>query len=307
MKRHASKISFFLLVAMLFFYVYLDRPLSFSPFKEKVFFNELSEKNENNWKGLIYHSLPQQSLGYYSVYLPKNYFEEEMKNKKYAICLVLHGRGGSETEFSSVLDGRPRGELIYCVPRAPYPRWRTFFEQQHPGWSAWPQILEENFLREKGNFKDDSEVQKLIELYIAWIDACLEDLKKNYRTAPGKIVVVGHSQGGGFAHLFARYHPEKVKADFSFAGFVYGGIPSDASVAEIFKKNKVFPVLVHCKKDGVVPVSVTENWAAYYRKYKLPFQVTIAEEGGHLVSSEAARELKKFIETWCLKNNAIPH
>lgn len=245
------------------------------------------------------HALPQKAVGFYAVYLPPGYEKEAGKDRRYPVCIILHGRGSTELQHGSLANVLGRQDVIYLAPRAPYPMVGLMLEGQREGWTAWPPFPKEwGTFGEEGFRKEEVEPLDLPRLYTGWIADCLEDVRRRYRTDGGKAVVVGHSEGAMFAHRFALDHPDQVRAYIGHAGY-YRDTILDGRCAETLKKHGILPVITHYEKDPLMPVQESRDLAAYLEKEGVKHEKLILPGGDHGFGSLTTRRAKEFVERLC--------
>ncbi len=211
---------------------------------EKRFKAALEQAAENKAfdepEGYTRHFIQMNSLGTYIVMLPPDY---ETSEKKYPLCLILHGHGSTETSHGKLADELNREGVIYVAPRDPYPHTEVFMDMRQPGWTAWPPY----------DFGADTLTYFGIfdRLNVEWFFACADDAKKHYRVLGDRIYILGHSQGAELASVCAALHPELVASYFSYAGF-YPDIYLGKEFLDGLKRNNVKVYLAHCTDDKVV-------------------------------------------------------
>ncbi|MEO6098176.1 MAG: PDZ domain-containing protein [Fibrobacteria bacterium] len=252
-----------------------------------------------------HHALVERQMGLYAVYLPKNFKADSAKGKTYPLCLILHGMGSTEIGHGAMAEAYASEEIIFLAPRAPYPAYEVFMEEKEPGWTAWPE-----FPQEWGNWDDpDFPREELdhvdaVQLYADWIADCLQDVRKRYPIAAGKAIVVGHSQGAAFAHIFAVKHPELVKAYAAYAGHYGGPELADDKAAKALVAEKVFPLILHCEADSVVSASESRDLIRYLKANKVPFDSKLFPGGNHSIATRPNAAIRSFIYKWGLGRTA---
>jgi predicted esterase len=246
-----------------------------------------------------HHALPQTQVGFYAVYLPPGYDEASSAATRYPLCLILHGSGSTETAHGDLANAVGREGVIYVAPRAPYPNHGVFFEDKKPGWTAWPQ-WPEAWGPPDGPAFPSADVEKLAveRLYTDFIASCVADARRRYRADPKAAVLVGHSQGAAFAHLFALHRPELVRAYFAYAGY-YEGTTKDEFAAFTLKKFGIAPSIAHCEGDAVVPVAQARDLHADLTKHDVPHEALLLPGGDHGLVSKILRAAHAFVARHC--------
>jgi predicted esterase len=145
------------------------------------------------------HLLTMQIRGTYEVMLPPDY---QQSNRKYPICVLLHGNGDNEARFARLADSIGREDVIYVAVRAPYGS-----NGSADSYTAWPP-----------DHVDDNLMPSVRTDYVDWIFNVVRAVQKEYRAQPRQVFIHGFSQGGQFAMLSALLHPDLVKSVFVQSG-----------------------------------------------------------------------------------------
>lgn len=252
----------------------------------------------------IVHPLEQKTIGYYSVILPTNYTKEKAQGegdqgKEYPACILLHGSGGSQhSSIQFVNNSLGRDGVIYICPRAPHPKNSVFLDQKRAGFTAWPEYGYESSssIKVPDKYKVNSD---LIEAYYTrWIYDCLSDARKKYRIRPGKVVVLGHSQGAAFSLRFAIDYPESVKACFAAAGY-YKSRLQTPDAGKILKDHGIYVYFNHNKGDPAVDFDNSELLMKYLEEHGVISNHTFYPDGGHRFRNEEKQRARMFIDRWC--------
>jgi len=150
-----------------------------------------------------YKTMPSKILNQdreYAIYLPKSYATNP--DKKYPVLYLLHGGGGSHTDWekqghltaaaNQIIDGNEACEMIVVCPEAGKNLMNYF---NSPGW-----LYEDYFFQE----------------LIPYIEA-------NFRVKADKKnrAIAGLSMGGGGTVVYASHHPEMFCAAYSMSGYFY--------------------------------------------------------------------------------------
>jgi predicted esterase len=245
------------------------------------------------------HALVQQKVGFYDVYLPADYAAPEAREKRWPVCVLLHDRGSSEAEFRGLTTELGRRGVIYLAPRAPHSATAGFRGARGPGWSAWP-----TFPRAWGDWSSDRfpraeiESMKIARMYTDWIAKCVADVRERYRVDDRRVVVLGHGEGGAYAHLLAVHRPELVRAYFAYAGY-YHTTTEDDIAALTLKKHDIHPVLVHCEGDPAAEARETRDLDRYLTERKVKHDCRIFPGGSHAFTSAVTRAAQEFVASWC--------
>jgi len=196
--------------------------------------------------------------------------------------------------------------VIYLAPRAAHAHHEVFLESKKPGWTAWPEFPKAWGAWDSADFPTDT-VKKLgiDRLYTDWIADCVADVRKLYRCDEQRVVVVGHSQGAGFANVFALHRPELVRAIFAYAGH-YADSVKDEIAATTFKKHGIEVALAHCEGDPVVESKQTKDFAKYLADHEVAHDVLVAPGGSHGFTSTVSRAAHAFVARLCRGEELAP-
>jgi S-formylglutathione hydrolase FrmB len=150
-----------------------------------------------------YKTMPSKILAQdreYAIYLPRSYTSSQ--EKSYPVLYLLHGGGGSHTDWekqghltaaaNQIIAGNEACEMIIVCPEAG----KTFMNYfNNPEWR-----YEDYFFQE----------------LIPFIEA-------NYRVKPDKKnrAIAGLSMGGGGTIVYASHHPELFCAAYAMSGYLY--------------------------------------------------------------------------------------
>ena len=245
----------------------------------------------------VHHALIQKRVGFYAVYLPPDYAAEANKDRKWPVCLILHGHGSSETGHGALSNTLGRDGVIYVAPRAPYMH-KGLLAQGTRGYTAWPTWPESWGEHDSETFPA-REIEKLqvSRLYTDWIAECLADTRARYRVNERRAIVVGHSQGAMFSVQFALHRPELVRAHFAYAGH-YSDEMKDDIAAKTLKKHGIHTVIAHCEGDAVVPPDSAKKFVDYLKQHEVAHEALIQPGGSHSFTSKVMRGAQEFVAKW---------
>lgn len=235
-------------------------------------------------KGYVRHFVPMTSRGTYVAMLPPDY---ETSSKSYPLCVILHGSGSTELAHGRLADGLGREDVIYIAVRAPFASIERIRSDGQPGYTSWPNdpIPDE----------DTADVRAIYTDYVNLIFTSIDDASGRYRVRPGKVWIVGHSQGGQFASLCGIIHPERVAGVLSIAGSsVRDMFLTSGNVARMKKEGIVYR-LIHGDSDPVVPKSMSILLEEKLRLAGVQVRLDIVS-GQHTISPALLAEAKKWKE-----------
>lgn len=250
---------------------------------------------------LTYHALPQTHLGFYAVLTPPGYDAPENATRRYPVVVILHGKGSNEVVHGSLADDIGRDGVIYVLPRAPHPSPEQFAAGKE-GYTAWP-----SYPAQWGEYGSpefpQAEVERLQvhKFYTRWIAESLLDARQRYRVTASRAVVVGHSQGATFAHLFAADYPALVKAYAAYAGPSRLTLQSSDGKRQMasLRNAAVTPLLIHHEADTVVDVANTKQLDAMMTEHGVKHTTHILPGGTHATDPEVRRLLRAFTREQC--------
>lgn len=238
------------------------------------------------------HKLVTETVGAYAVILPPDY--EKEPERTYPVCVLLHGRGSTETGHGRLAEPLGRADVIYVAPRSLHPQVEVFTGAKRPGWTVYPP--------EWDHSKDYSAGLDPLDLHAAWIARCVQDVQRRYRTSGFRVYVWGHSQGAAAAHHFALRYPERVASFCAYAGY----FPEPYQTAEALEGLKRYGVKAyygHGKTDQVVMPTETSQVAQKLQKAGVKPSL-IWFEGGHELSGEVVVWSRAWADTQIRRQRA---
>jgi predicted esterase len=250
---------------------------------------------------LAYHALPQTQLGFYAVLTPPGYDAPENVGRRYPVVVILHGNGSNEMIHGSLADDFGREDVIYVLPRAPYPSPEQFAAGKQ-GFTAWPV-----YPVPWGQYDAPSFPKTLVDrlqvhkYYTRWIAECVLDARSRYRMTQNRAVVVGHSQGAAFAHLFAADYPALVRAYAAYAGPSHLVVNSHDGPRQLasLRSAAIVPMLIHHEGDTIVDVGNTKALDAMMTQYGVKHVTHVLPGGTHATDPEVRRLLRSFTREHC--------
>lgn len=238
----------------------------------------------NGPKGYIRHFVPMTSRGTYVAMLPPDY---ETSSRTYPLCVILHGSGSTELAHGRLADGLGRDDVIYIAVRAPFASIERIRGDGQPGYTSWP--------NDRIPDEDSADIRAIYDDYVNLIFSSVDDATKRYRVRPGKVWIVGHSQGGQFANLCGILHPERVAGVLSIAGSsVRDWFLTAENFARMKKEGIVYRV-IHGDSDPVVPKSTSILLEEKLRLGGVQVRLDIVP-GQHTISPALMAEAKKWKE-----------
>ncbi len=155
-------------------------------------------------------------------------------SRAYPVIILVHGFGASMYDLAGLAPGISQTDYVYLCPNGPIPidigGGQTGF-----GWTT------------PGGFNDPAEGQRTEEAFSAF----LEEVREPYTLEPGKMLIIGFSQGGGLAYRYGLPRPDV------FAGIAaLSASLSDADRITLRLPDlRAQPIFIgHGNQDPVVPV-----------------------------------------------------
>jgi predicted esterase len=196
--------------------------------------------------------------------------------------------GSTERGHGEIGDTLGREGVIYVCPRAPYPYLPVMLEMQKAGYSVWwPDEIESD---------DEMFHSRIIEQYVDWIFHCVDDVRAKYRVKGDRVFILGHSEGGAFAHACAILHPERVSSYLSYAGYMMSRFDNEESF-EGLAAHGVEPFLAHCEGDQLVEVEDSIRTSEYMKKTGVDHDLKVFEKGMHSFTRAAYYYAKAWLDT----------
>jgi dienelactone hydrolase len=204
----------------------------------------------------------------YRLYVPKNYDS----TKPYPLIVALHGLGGTD---ASMLEGYGQ-----TLPR---------LAEEHGYLVAAPMGYRRNgaYGRVNPNLKADAATVRMTQLSEQDVMNVLKLVRKQYKVAPSRIYLMGHSMGGygtwnlgnKYAEIWAALAP------------IAGGNPPGLDLNHL----KGVPIMiVHGDADHTVPVEASRDAVAGMKTLGIPYEYIEVPGGGH--GDVVAPNLPKIIE-----------
>ncbi len=203
---------------------------------------------------------------YFSVQVPDH-------DGPWPALIVLHGFGQVAAEFTKIFSPLAERGILVAAPQAPHQYYKNLADRQ-VGFS-WLTRYE----------RDQS-----IHDFVNYMEKFYDLLAHAHRLDPQRIFILGFSQGVSMAYrLWA--HGQVPLAGLIACG---GDLPPDAG--ERLQNLKPLQVLlVHGKRDPVVPLSKAQEAYAQLSSYNIPVDL-FEFAGEHLIPSEAIARIAQMME-----------
>jgi phospholipase/carboxylesterase len=182
------------------------------------------------------------------------------------LLLMLHGRGGNETDLEWVADQIPSPWRPHLL-RAPYPLGGGF---------EWFRA----FKNSRGPLCRD--IRPAADRLLRWIDR---------NAADRRVGIFGYSQGGAVALQILRRAPGKVEFVVTLAGFTT--IDAETGDADLARRRP--PVFWgHGARDTVIPDSDIARMRGFLREH-VDVEERVYAHADHWISAEMAADAQRFI------------
>lgn len=167
--------------------------------------------------------------------LPLGYLEQaNSTSQDKPLIIFLHGSGSNEDDLFDIKDQLPT-EYTFLSARAPL--------EVEPGSYQW-------FNKKAGNGEYDGETDDLKNSEEMITDFIVKATEK-YHTQPGKVFLVGFSQGAIMSYEVALRHPDIVRGIAALSGKILPVLKSELKPSQRFKPLEVF--IGHGTADQKVP------------------------------------------------------
>lgn len=169
------------------------------------------------------------ALDYVSI-TPTDYDE----SRAYPVIIMVHGFGASMYDLAGLAPTIHQTGYVYLCPNGTVPL-DIGGGQIGFGWTT------------PGGFNDPEEAKRTEEAF----DAFMEEMREPYKLEPGKILIIGFSQGGGLAYRYGLPRPDV----FAGIGALSASIHDMEELAAQLPEKRTQPIFVgHGDQDPVVPI-----------------------------------------------------
>lgn len=234
------------------------------------------------------NEIEMTSTGRYTVALPPDYAETAVD---YPVVIVLQGGQSTPDTYLPLTEACGREDIIYLLPRSPYPSFGTYAFTWRAGYNALPGF--------GAGLREGDDAPDYRRLYCDWIAACLKDVRENYRTDGESVFVVGHSWGGEFAHSFSVLYPELSKGYLSYDGW-FSDIKREKPEV-VFKPEAVvsneLSIYLFSGRESNVPTTSTDALEAYLNEAGYE-RVTVKDDfdAGHGLNEEVQGAIAEVVD-----------
>ena len=214
-------------------------------------------------------STRQLSL-YHLVHIPATQNQEPYS--LYPTVLALHGRGSNEADLIELASHLPQG-LLWVSPRAPL--------------VLGPESYEWYRVRVIGRPEPDQVLAALDT-----IDHFIDEMLAAYPIDPGKLFLLGFSQGSMISLCYALTHPQRVAGIIAQSGYIPNNIDLEINAVELVGKPFL---LTHGVQDTMIPI----EWGRLSRDrlQQLGVDLTYHEfQMGHSVSMESLMVIRMWLQ-----------
>ncbi len=197
-------------------------------------------------------------------------------DKEYPLIIGLHGNGDSAYNFSGLWSTLKKHELIFAVPESPYSYSNKYGLPTNQ--YTWSVVSDKKELWERA----DPPI-------IKYISDIATTLKSEYKIS--KTIVLGFSQGAGFAYAAGIRYNHKIDGLICFGGRIVSAdkYPWFLSKTEIENNNNLKIYIAHGIND--MTISSSEGRRSYRTLKKLGYNACFKTfDGGHEVPDKILDE-----------------
>lgn len=192
--------------------------------------------------------------------------------------IMLHGYGSNEEDLFSFASELPRDVFVISV-RAPY--------ALEPFGHAWYAI---NFEAEKGKWSDLEQAAASRDALLAFIGEAIEA----YGLDPGRMNLLGFSQGSILGYAIALSHPDRINTLVALSGYINHDLLEAAYETKDHSQVQVYAS--HGQMDMVIPPAWAQQTPGFLES--IGVRHTYEEfPAGHGVSPENFASFKKWLES----------
>ena len=192
--------------------------------------------------------------------------------------IMLHGYGSNEEDLFSFASELPRDVFVISV-RAPY--------ALEPFGHAWYAI---NFEAEKGKWSDLEQAAASRDALLAFIGEAIEA----YGLDPGRMNLLGFSQGSILGYAIALSHPDRINTLVALSGYINRDLLEAAYETKDHSQLQVYAS--HGQMDMVIPPAWAQQTPGFLES--IGVRHTYEEfPVGHGVSPENFASFKKWLES----------
>ena len=209
--------------------------------------------------------------------LPLKYLEQANPDSRdQPLVIFLHGYGSNEQDLFGIKDELP-AQYNYLSVRA-------------------PMVLQEGsyqWFRKKGDGAYDGETDDLKASGQVLLDFINQATKK-YHTDPGKVFLVGFSQGAIMSYEVALRHPEAVGGIAALSGRILPVLKSELKPDE--KRQSLAIFIGHGTTDQRLPYSDGTDANSLLQSISLEPEFHAYQGLGHSISAEEVQDLSAWLQ-----------
>lgn len=232
--------------------------------------------------------------------------DEVEPGRRYPLVLALHGSGGVPEPLAGVFQAVGlRPGFFVCAPYGPYPV--RVPEGVGFSWYPSPAIFRDVLSSGPGE-GDRAERRRLLEereqaVSERFVLAALEAVQREHPVDPGRVFLLGHSQGGGLAYALALRHPDR----FRGLAVVGARLPERAAALDLLKTaaGRLRVLVCHSPDDPVAPFARAEE--AHGKLKAAGIETRLHRyAGGHALTGPLVREIAAWIERRAPQRPPLP-
>ncbi len=181
----------------------------------------------------------------------------------YPLVILLHGFGAGMHDLAGLTPAIDREGYLYACPNAPLP-FQVGLGQTGYGWTPpWG----------KATAEDKKQAREMLGTFF-------DEVMEQYHVSPGKVVLMGFSQGGSMTYRCGLPRPE------TFAGLasLSSSLQDQEELRTQLPQQRTQPIFIsHGVNDDIAPVDMArqakaflegEGYTPWYREYPMKHEIS---------------------------------
>jgi phospholipase/carboxylesterase len=210
------------------------------------------------------------------VYLPRGYDAD----RRWPLIVALHGMGMTAPEFAGMLGPLRRLPAILFVPEGVYPFEIRAGQQMRIG-RAWYLYT-----------GDEDAFVRSMEKSGRHLRTLVKKVSAEHAVDPGRVFLLGHSQGG----YFAGYHAIRNARHYRGAVVIGARAKDEVLSRELRRAKDLSLLMLHGRKDRAVPYALARRSYEAVRAAGLDAKMR-DYDSGHSLTKEQLADAKKWLKS----------